>query len=295
MTADGTVRARADAARSVGYGDLVAGRRFELPLDPAAKRKPAEDWTVLGTSVPRVDLPALAAGTFEFVHNVRVKGMVHGAVVRPPGTGATLERVDEGSVRGMPGFITLVVRKNFVGVVCEKPWQAVQAARALKASWKTGPALPSQEDFYTFMRRQPSRDSLVVDSRDVDRVFEGAATVIRATYQHPYQMHGAMGTSCAVADVGKDAATIWSATQSAYPTRDTAAMLLGLPPEQRARRLRARVGVLWPERRRHGVLRRGAAFTGGRPAGAGAALPAGRDGVGELRLCLRHRPARRAR
>ena len=79
---------------------------------------------------------------FEFVHNVRVKGMVHGAVVRPPGPGATLERVDEGSVRGMPGFITLVVRKNFVGVVCEKPWQAVQAARALKASWKTGPALP---------------------------------------------------------------------------------------------------------------------------------------------------------
>ena len=55
---------------------------------------------------------------------------------------------------------------------------------------------------------------------------------MRATYQHPYQMHGAMGTSCAVADVGKDAATIWSATQSAYPTRNTAAMLLGLPPER---------------------------------------------------------------
>ena len=165
MTVDGTVRARADAARRVGYGELVAGRRFELPLDPAAKRKPAGDWTVLGTSVPRVDLPALATGTFEFVHNVRVKGMVHGAVVRPPGPTATLERVDEGSVRGMPGFITLVVRKNFVGVVCEKPWQAVQAARALKASWKTGSALPEQQDFYSFMRRQPSRDALVVDSR----------------------------------------------------------------------------------------------------------------------------------
>ena len=232
MTVDGTVRARADAARRVGYGELVAGRRFELPLDPAAKRKPASDWTVLGTSVPRFDLPALATGTFEFAHNVRVKGMVHGAVVRPPGPTATLERADEGSVRGMPGFITLVVRKNFVGVVCEKPWQAVQAARALKASWKTGSALPEQQDFYSFMRSQPSRDSLVVDSGDVDRVLAGAATAVRSTYRHPYQMHGAMGTSCAVADVGKDAATIWSATQSAYPTRNTAAMLLGLPPER---------------------------------------------------------------
>lgn len=232
MAVEGTVRARADATRRVGYGELVAGRRFELPLDPAAKRKPARDWTVLGTSVPRVDLPALATGTFEFVHNVRVKGMVHGAVVRPPGTGATLERVDEGSVRGMPGFIRLVVRRNFVGVVCEKPWQAAQAARALKASWKAGPALPPQDDFYAFMRRQPSRDALIVDSGDVDRVLKGVATVMRGTYQHPYQMHGAMGTSCAVADVGKDEATIWSATQSAYPTRNTAAMLLGLPPER---------------------------------------------------------------
>jgi nicotinate dehydrogenase subunit B len=232
IAVEGTVRARADATRRVGYGELVAERRFELPLDPAAKRKPARDWTVLGTSVPRVDLPALATGTFEFVHNVRVKGMVHGAVVRPPGTGATLERVDEGSVRGMPGFIRLVVRRNFVGVVCEKPWQAAQAARALKASWKAGPALPPQDDFYAFMRRQPSRDALIVDSGDVDRVLKGVATVMRATYQHPYQMHGAMGTSCAVADVGKDEATIWSATQSAYPTRNTAAMLLGLPAER---------------------------------------------------------------
>lgn len=232
VAVDGTVRARTDAGRQVGYGQLVAGRRFELPLDTAARRKPASGWAVLGTSLPRVDLPALAAGTFEFVHNVRVDGMVHGAVVRPPGPGATLERADEASVRGMPGFVRLVVRRNFVGVVCEKPWQAAQAARALRVSWKPGSALPRQEDFYAFMRRQPTRDTLVVDSGDVDRTLAGAATVARATYLHPYQMHGSMGTSCAVADVRQDEATIWSATQSAYPTRNTAALLLGVSPER---------------------------------------------------------------
>jgi nicotinate dehydrogenase subunit B len=229
---DGTIRSRADASRRVGYGELVAGRQFELTLDPNAKRKPAREWTVLGTSVPRIDLPALATGGFEFVHNVRVPGMAHGAVVRPPGPGATLERADEASVRGMPGFIALVVRGNFVGVVCEKPWQAVQAARALKVQWKPGPALPPQESFYDFMRRQPSRNALVVDSGDVDRVMASAQTVVKSTYRHPYQMHGAIGSSCAVADVRKDGATIWSATQSAYPTRDTVAMLLKLPKEQ---------------------------------------------------------------
>jgi len=232
VAVDGSVRARGDASRRVGYGELVAGRRFELPLDPSAKRKPASDWTVLGTSLPRVDLPALAAGAFEFVHNVRVDGMVHGAVVRPPGPGATLERAEESSISRMPGFIRLVVRQNFVGVVCEKPWQAAQAARALKISWKPGAALPRQEDFYAFMRRQPSRDTRVVDSGDVDRTLAVAATVVRATYLHPYQMHGSVGSSCAVADVRDGGATIWSATQSAYPTRDTAAMLLNLPPER---------------------------------------------------------------
>jgi nicotinate dehydrogenase subunit B len=232
VAVDGAVRARADTSRRVGYGELVAGRQFELALDPSAKRKPARDWTVLGTSVPRIDLPALATGGFEFVHNVRVPEMVHGAVVRPPGPGATVERADEASVRGMPGFLTMVVRGNFVGVVCEKRWQAMQAARALRVQWKPGPSLPSQAGFYDLMRRQPARHALVVDSGDIDRVMAGAQTVVKATYRHPYQMHGAIGSSCAVADVRKDGATIWSATQSAYPTRDTAAMLLKLPKEQ---------------------------------------------------------------
>ncbi|HUU34225.1 MAG TPA: molybdopterin cofactor-binding domain-containing protein, partial [Vicinamibacterales bacterium] len=232
LAVDGTVRARADAERRVTYGALVAGRRFDLPLDPRAARKPAGEWTVLGTSLARVDLPALATGTFEFVHNVRVDGMVHGAVVRPPGPGATFEAADESSVRALPGFLKLVVRRNFVGVVCEKPWQAVQAARALKVTWKPGPALPRQDGFYAFMRTQPARDTLVVDSGDVDRRLAAAPTVVRATYLHPYQAHGSLGSSCAVADVRPDGAAIWSATQSAYPTRNTAALLLDLPAER---------------------------------------------------------------
>ncbi|MEZ5294035.1 MAG: molybdopterin cofactor-binding domain-containing protein [Vicinamibacterales bacterium] len=229
---NGTIRVRNDESRQVTYAALVAGQRFDLRLDPRARRRPARDWSVLGTSVPRVDVPALATGTFEFVHNVRVDGMAHGAVVRPPGPGATLTSVDESSVRGLPGFVRVVVRKNFVGVVCEKPWQAVQAARALKATWTPGPALPAQGDFHAFMRRQPSRDTLVVDSGDVDAVLRQAETVVRATYLHPYQMHGSLGSSCAVADVRRDGATIWSPTQSAFPTQATAAMLLGLRADQ---------------------------------------------------------------
>jgi CO/xanthine dehydrogenase Mo-binding subunit len=232
MVRDGVVSARADGSKRTTYGELVGGRKFNLTINPAAKRRSPREWTVLGTSVPRLDAPALAAGTFEFVQNVRVPGMLHGRVVRPPEVGAMLTGVDESSVKEMPGFVKVVVKKNFVGVVAQKPWQATQIAARLKAEWTKGVGLPAQSGFYDYLRRQqPVRDTLIVNSKDVDDKIAGAARVVKATYVHPYQMHGSIGTSCAVADVQGDKATIWSPTQSAYPTRNTAAMLLGLKPE----------------------------------------------------------------
>src|SRR6266545_5670606 len=229
--ADGVVTATSDRSKRVTYGDLVAGKKLHVKMDPASPRKTPGDWTVLGKPVPRLDMTAMATGVFEFVHNVRVPGMLHGAVVRPPDVGATLVSVDESSVRGMPGVVKVVVKKNFVGVVAEKPWQAMQAAAKLTAPWTPGAALPSRRDFYDYLRKQPSRDAYVVKAAGVDEALAKAATVVKATYRHPYQMHGSMGASCAVADVRGDKATIWSQTQSAYPTRSGAAMLLGIPAD----------------------------------------------------------------
>ncbi len=228
----GAVAVDGEPSRRVSYGELVGGRRFDLRLDTNATRRPPGEWTVLGTAVPRVDIPAMATGTFEFVHNVRVPAMLHGAVVRPPRVGATLAGVDDASVRDRAGVVRVVVRGNFVGVVAEKPWQAVQAAGALRASWSGGAALPAHRDLYEDLRsRTPRRDTLVVDSGDVDARLTRAARVVRATYHYPYQMHGSLGSSCAVADVREGEATIWSATQAVYPMRRTAATLLGLAPD----------------------------------------------------------------
>ena len=228
---DGVVALKSDASRSLAYGDLIGGQRFNLQLDRAAARKHPREWTVLGTPVPRVDMRDMVTGQFEFVHNVKVAGMLHGRVVRPPEVGATVGSVDEGSIRDLPGVVKVVVKGNFVGVVAQKPWQAMQAAERLKVNWNRGTGLQPHADLYGTLRRQPARDTLLVDSGDVDANLKAATTVLRSTYLHPYQMHGSMGSSCAVADVQADKATIWSATQSAYPTRNTSAMLLGLKPE----------------------------------------------------------------
>ena len=228
---DGVVGVKGDAGKRVSYGELVGGKRFDVTVNAHAPRKAVADWKVMGTPVPRVDMTEMATGTFEFVHNVRVPGMLHGRVVRPASVGAAVASVDEASVRGMPGLVKVVVRKNFVGVVCEKQWQAIQAAAKLKVVWTAGPGLPAQHDFYDHLRKQPARDAAVVDSKDVDQKMAAASSVLKATYLHPYQMHGSMGTSCAVADVHGNKATVWSPTQSAYPTRSGVAAVLGIPPD----------------------------------------------------------------
>src|SRR5579864_2600934 len=92
---DGIISAKNNPSKKVSYGELLSGKKFNLTLDKNARRKPASEWTVLGKPVPRPDLPALVAGRFEFVHNVRLPGMLHGRVVRPPAVGATIVSVDQ--------------------------------------------------------------------------------------------------------------------------------------------------------------------------------------------------------
>ena len=232
IAADGLVAARSDANKKVTYGQLVGGKKFNLSLDRNAKRRPPSEWTVLGKPAPRTDLPDLVTGKFEFVHNVRLPGMLHGRVVRPPSVGATVASVDESSVSDIAGVVKVVVRKNFIGVVAQKQWQAILAAGRLKVAWTPGPALPSHANFYDYLRNlTPTRDTLLANSKDVEERLAPSATPLKATYRYPYQMHGSMGSSCAVADVQGDRATIYSSTQAVWYQKNTAAMVLGLKPE----------------------------------------------------------------
>ena len=225
----GVLRSATGGAEAT-YGELIGGRRFDLPLDPTARRRSPDAWTVLGTSVPRLDLPALVTGQEEFVQTLRLPGMVHGCVVRPPSVGAGPVRVDRASVQDLPELVDVVVRDRFVGVVAEKSWDARRAAAQLQVTWTTGDGLPRHETLYADLRAaRPTRDTRVVDSGDVETRLAEASIVLSASYHYPYQLHGSVGTSCAVADVREDGATLWSASQSVHALRSSAAALLELP------------------------------------------------------------------
>ena len=233
---DGIIFVTADPSQQFTYGQLIGGQQFNLMVNPQAVPKDPSQYTVLGTFVPRYEIPGKMTGTFTFVQQVRVPGMRHGKVVRPPWVGATVIDLDPQSVENLPGNPQVVRVNNFVGIVADSEWEALQAAGALQVTWSEGVTLPAQLDFYDYLRQQPSQDRYTVLNDDVDQKFGEAASIIGPlTYLTPYQMHGSVGTSCAVADVQgsgpNGTARIWSATQGVYPQRDSVALVLGIPKE----------------------------------------------------------------
>jgi CO/xanthine dehydrogenase Mo-binding subunit len=232
---DGVISLKNDGAKSDGsktttYKDLLGGKKFAMAVSKDAKRKPPSEWKILGTPVKRVDFPEVMTGRLEYVHNVKLPGMLHGRVVRPPMVGAKVVSVDESSVKDVPG-VRVVVKKDFVGVVAEKQYHAAQAAQKLKVNWTAGTGLPAHAEIYDWLKKQPTRDQTMVDSKDTAQTMAGAAQMVNATYHHPYQMHGSVGASCAVADVQGDKATIYSPTQGVWHQRSCQATILGLKTE----------------------------------------------------------------
>jgi len=249
---DGVISVRgAGQPRQVTYGQLAAaiaaeqdlkvtGAGFALNVEGPAKPKDPSTYTVVGTSVPRVDTAPKVLGTYQYITDVRVPGMLHGRVIRPAGVGATLVGVDDSSAKNIAGYVRTVVEKDFVGVVCETEWAAVKAAKAVKVTWSAPlQAFPEQKDLYSYMRAaKPKATRQIPKTGDVDAALASAAKKVDARYDTPFQSHATMGPGCGVADVRPDGVTtVWSGGQKPHALQKGYAQLLGVPAE--------RVRVVW--------------------------------------------------
>jgi CO/xanthine dehydrogenase Mo-binding subunit len=234
---DGMVSA-ADG-RNVSYAELVGGKKIERAFSGTAKPKSPDRHAVVGKPIPRVELPGKVFGTHAYIQNLRMPGLLHGRVVRPPMPDARLERVDEASVKSLPGNVRVVTKGNFVGVVAEREEQAIRAARALKVRWTQAVELPKMDDMPAFTRSTPSRDRVLAANGGVDAALAAASRTHKAQYYVPHQMHGSIGASCAIASVNAEGATLWSPTQSSFNLRDAVAVVLGMP--------RDKVRLVWVE------------------------------------------------
>jgi nicotinate dehydrogenase subunit B len=237
--AGGEVIRSGRAAPAIELANLLANERILLPLAESAQFKPVEQHGLIGRSVARVDIPAKVTGAFAYVHDVRVPGMLHGRVVRPPYAGmdagdfvgTSLIAVDRDSIAGVPGIVAVVVEGDFIGIVAEREEQAEEAALKLKTQWRPF-AAPDLSDLGQALRAHPSTPRLLLEEGDVEAALEQVETRLDRTYVWPYHMHGSIGPSCAVADAGEDAVTVWTGSQNPYPLQNDLALLTGLPKER---------------------------------------------------------------
>jgi nicotinate dehydrogenase subunit B len=223
--------------KTVKYSDLAAGKLFNSTI-AAAKGTftPVGSYKLIGTRVPRIDIPAIVTGQTTYIQNVRIPGMLHGRVVRPRGQaalgqGATVLSIDPSSVSHIPGA-QVVQKGNFVGVVAPHEWDAIQAAQQLKVTWDSTPKLPGSGNLNGALRNPANLQSasVPVNTGDVGAAFAGAAKTVTASYFTAYQMHGTLGPNCSVAEVTPNGTTLFCASQGPYlQTRPAVAAALGVP------------------------------------------------------------------
>ncbi len=228
-----------DPDASLSYGQLLAGQHIRLVLAPpeqAVALKPASTYTIVGREAARVDIPAKATGELSFVHDVRVPGMRHGRVIRPPYPGRdagefigrSLIDVDHQSVAHLPGNVQVVVQGDFVGVVADREEQASAAMRALKVRWHPIPPAPRLDDLATAIRERAASPRPLIEQGDMNAAHAPDAIHLQRSYVWPYQMHASIGPSCAVARYDDDRLTIWSGTQNPHMLRADLDRLLKL-------------------------------------------------------------------
>jgi nicotinate dehydrogenase subunit B len=228
--ADGVVRDDA-SGRRLRYGELVGAETLHVRAAAQSVLTPPGAHVLIGKPMHRVDIAAKVTGGAAYVQDLRLPGLVHGRVVRPPSATATLHDVDTSPVAKMRGVLKIVLDGRFLGVVAQGEFEAVLAARALAAAahWDETPSLPAPDDLYATLLASLSQDDTILDVGSVPAT--PAARSLTATYRRPYQMHGSIGPSCAIALVANDAWTVWTHTQGVYPLRDALAEMLGVDKE----------------------------------------------------------------
>jgi nicotinate dehydrogenase subunit B len=224
------------AGATITYGELVGDKPFHLAFTGSAPVKPSSAYKIVATAVPRNDLPDKVSGKYVYMQHVRVPGMLHGRVVRPRGqgaygAGAKVLALDAASIANIPG--ARVLRKgDFVGVVAQNEWSAIRAARQLKVTWDSTPALAGSDGMYEAMRAAKTDDRIVVERGNAADAIGAAPHKVSYDCCAPYQAHAPFGPNCALADVKPDSALVMCSTQDVYGTRGALARILGLPVEK---------------------------------------------------------------
>jgi isoquinoline 1-oxidoreductase beta subunit len=217
----------------LSYGAL-AEAAAKLPIPKEITLKPATEFTLVGKPAKRIDTAAKLDGSATYGIDVKLPGMLHGAIAQCPTLGGKLASFDGSAAEAMPGVKKIVGVGNGVVVVADHYWQARKALEAVKITWDPGAnANLGSQGIRSRLRNAATREGRGVRADgDASAAIKTAAKVVRATYDLPLLAHATLEPQCCTADVRTDGADIHAPTQTQTIAQATAAAAAGLKPEQ---------------------------------------------------------------
>ena len=220
-----------DASKSLSLADVAKGQKLVKTIPPDVAVTTAKDWTIAGTSVPKVGARDFVTGKHEYTTDTKRPGMLFGRIVRPPALNSSLESADTKAAEAISG-VTVVRDGDFIGIVAPDPQAATRAEKVIAVHWKT-PAQPGAAELFELLKRDssPSRGG---GGRPVGSIDEGMAAAdkkLSQSYTVAYIAHAPLEPRAAVAEWKDNKLTVWTGTQRPFGVRSELAEAFHIPEE----------------------------------------------------------------
>jgi isoquinoline 1-oxidoreductase len=228
--ANGSVFVTGNPDQSVSFATLAAGKASGRQISGQTALKSPDQFTIIGTDVPRVDIPTKVTGEMKYGYDTTVAGMLHGKVLRPPSMGASLIDVDFSSVTAMPGVVGVYRDGGFAGLAARTHDQAQAAIQAVNASWQELASQVTSDNIFDLLKSTPDggRQS---GRGDLQAGMSAISKPLSVTVRAPYVAHASIEPESALARPDGNKLEVWASTQAPFQLRAAIASAVGIPPE----------------------------------------------------------------
>jgi isoquinoline 1-oxidoreductase len=223
-----------DASKSLTLAEVAKGQKLVKTIPPDVAITPVRDWTIAGTSVPKVDGRDFVTGKHQYTTDLKREGMLYGSVVRPSAFEAKLVSSDTKSAEAIPGVI--VVRDgDFIGVAAPDRQTAIRAEKAIAVHWQA-PGQPGNAELFDYLKKNASAGGgRGGAARPVGSIADGMAAAdkkLSQTYTVAYIAHVPLEPRAAVAEWADGKLTVWTGTQRPFGVRSELAEAFRIPEEK---------------------------------------------------------------
>lgn len=224
---------RGDTGEALRFGDLAAAAaKLEVPQD--VPTKPRSERTLIGRSLPRVDIPDKVIGRTEFGLDQRLPGMKFAVIARPPVYGAKVRSFRDAAARRVAGVRDVFENEDGVVVLADHTWAALQGREALQVEWDEGDSadLDTAAIVARLAAADPDRAAVMRNDGDAGEALQNAAVKVEAVYELPYLSHSPMEPMNCTVRLSAGRCEVWVPTQSVTWAQQVAAATAEIPPDK---------------------------------------------------------------